>query len=122
MPRRRLFVLVGLSAPLLLALGFIAAQSALLVGQAGTDEAVALDCDASSPAIDAACSYEPGTIFQIAVHATNAGSGYASYQVKVRWSEPVLKFRPGADSSDENQWPDCGFAARTENQPDGDPS
>src|SRR3990170_3831557 len=85
------------------------------------DEAMAVDCDASTAAIDAACSYGPGAVFQIAVHAANAGSGYAGYQVKVRWTDATLDYLPNANPAAENQWPVSCLAARLDNQP-GDPS
>ena len=85
------------------------------------DEAMAVDCDASTPAIDTACTYGAGEVFQIEVHATNAGSGYAGYQVKVLWTDATLDYRPTADPETENQWPPECLSARIDNQP-GDPS
>jgi hypothetical protein len=104
------------AAALAIAVLEFAASPARAVG-----EAMAVDCNASSPAIDTACSYDPGATFQIAVHATNAGSGYAGYQAKLRWLDATLEYFPAADPATENQWPVSCFAARTDNQP-GDPS
>src|SRR3990172_9964254 len=87
----------------------------------GAGEAGGVDCDASTAAIDAVCSYGPGAVFQIAVHATNAGSGYAGYQVKASWTDAVLNYRPAANAATENQWPVSCLATRVNNQP-GDPS
>jgi uncharacterized repeat protein (TIGR01451 family) len=82
---------------------------------------MAVDCNASTPGIEAACSYGPGATFQIAVHATDAGSGYAGYQAKVRWTDAVLEYQPAADPATENQWPVSCVAVHSDNQP-GDPS
>jgi hypothetical protein len=80
---------------------------------------MAVDCDASTASVDPSCNYPDGTTFDIAVHVTNAGSGYVAYQVKVRWpNDAVLEYLPTAG---ENQWPvSCAFVP-VNNQP-GDPS
>ena len=110
--------LAGLSALVLVALSLCE----FVTGPAwAANEAMAVDCDASTLAIDTDCSYDPGTIFQIAVHATNAGSGYAGYQVKLSWADATLNYHPAADPVTENQWPPECLSARIDNQP-GDPS
>ena len=82
------------------------------------DEAMAIDCDAStSGVIDTDCSYAVGQTFTISVHATNAGDGYAGYQVKPRWTDAILDYLPAADFATENQWPASCIAARVDNQP-----
>ena len=86
------------------------------------DEAMAIDCDAStSGVIDTDCSYAVGQTFTISVHATNAGDGYAGYQVKPRWTDAILDYLPAADFATENQCAVNCIAARVDNQPD-DPS
>jgi len=114
------FAVLGSVAALLAGAGL-----ALVLGgpASAAGEAMAVDCDATSPAIDASCSFGPGATFQISVHATNAGSGYAGYQVKPRWTATTLHYNAAADPATENKWqlmPAC-FAARFDNQP-GDPS
>jgi hypothetical protein len=115
----------GLAA-LLVALALGVALRQIGPASAATDGAMALDCDASTPAIDTACSYGPGATFSIIVNATAANSGgYAAYQAKVRWADATLDYLPAADPATENQWlacaPPAGFPGRVDNQP-GDPS
>jgi hypothetical protein len=65
---------------------------------------MAVDCDASTGAVDTSCGYVTGDTFAIAVHATAAGTGYAGYQTKAGWTDDVLDYLPG-DTATENQWP-----------------
>jgi hypothetical protein len=78
-----------------------------------TTGAMAVDCDASTGGIQANCTYGPNATFSIAVHATDAGPGYVGYQAKPSWVDANLNYVEGI-LSDENQWPPCVFAARTD--------
>jgi hypothetical protein len=82
------------------------------------NEAMAVDCDASTSAVDAACSYGPGATFQMSVHATNAGDGYAGYQVRPHWTDATLDYLPSSEPGTENKWTEPCLAARPENPPD----
>src|SRR3972149_10169828 len=101
----RLVALSGLTALVVVAALALSLREFASNPARAADEAMAVDCDASTAAIDAACNYGPGAVFQIAVHATNAGSGYAGHQVKARWTDAVLNYRPATYATTENQWP-----------------
>src|SRR3990172_6002802 len=119
LPRR--VVLSGLGVLLLAGVFLGLSLRELATGPArAADEAMAVDCDASTPGIDTACTYGPGASFHIAVDVTNPGSGYTAYQVKVLWDDANLEYIQGNINA-ENLWPDCFIRARSNNQP-GNPS
>jgi hypothetical protein len=119
----------GLAALLVAAALVMAVREFTASPASATGEAMAVDCNASTPAIDINCSYGPGATFFITVNATIAGSGYAGYQAKVRWTDANLEYLCSDDTGTpalcdgpvENQWPVSCLAARVDNQP-GDPS
>lgn len=84
-------------------------------------EAMAVDCDASTAAVDTTCSYGPSETFEISVQATNAGGGFTGYQVKPRWTAATLHYNAASDLNTENLWPVACYAGRVDHQP-GDPS
>jgi len=107
-------VAVGVIVLVLLALG----QSQAGTSQAGgaTDGAMAVDCDASQGGIQSACTYAPGSSFNIQIHITQPpAGGYNTRQAKVEWTEGVVNYLPTADPGDEALGPNCTIPARVNN-------
>jgi hypothetical protein len=81
-------------------------------------EAMAVDCNIDKGGIQSNCTVASGATFFVDVAATNVGSGYAGYQIKLAWADAVLDY---SHKSAANFSPlDC-FEAHIDNQP-GDPS
>lgn len=109
-----------------LAAGAIALALVLALGSRqpaeALDGAMAVDCNAVTSGIQVNCSYPVSTIFTFQVHVTSAPSTtYQGFQVKPRWTDAVLDYRPAAEPSDEAIWPNCSIPARINNEP-SDPS
>jgi uncharacterized repeat protein (TIGR01451 family) len=89
---------------------------------AALDGAMAIDCDAVNSGIQVNCSYPVSTIFKFRVNATSAPSTfYQGFQLKPRWTDAILDYRPAASLPTEALWPNCNFPARINNEPT-DPS
>jgi hypothetical protein len=56
------------------------------------DTTVAIDADASTPAIDAQATYASGAEFQVAFAMQDAGGGYEGYQFSVGWDPAVISY------------------------------
>jgi hypothetical protein len=81
--------------------------------------ALAVDCDASTAAIETWCEHPLGRTFRIAVHATSApADSYAGFQIKLRWPAGALTYVPKTSPRAESKWPTCAIPSRWDNQPD----
>lgn len=101
----------------------LSVAAALAVGQfgAGTVSAqeppmegtVAVDCDASTPALDTACQYDFGATFQVGFYVVEPpADGYYGLQSKLDWDNAVVMWQPAASAEDEGVWEPCTIAAR----------
>ena len=117
MARSWQLLLLGVTFGLALALGGPATVSA----QEGE---MATDCEGNSLAVDTECAFGDGQEFTVAVQLTAAlSAGYVGIQVRLRWDDGILDYRPTSDPGQEVVWPDCGVPARTdmrEGEPDVD--
>jgi hypothetical protein len=105
--------MVAVGVVMLFALGHSQAGTSL-AGET-TDGAMVVDCDTSQGGIQDECTYAPGSSFNIAVHVTQPpAAGYFQIQAKLGWTEGVLNYLPAA-AGDEALWPECTFAASTNN-------
>ena len=78
--------------------------------------AMAVDCDASQSGVQSACSYPPGSSFQVEIHVTQPpADGYFHIQAKLGWTEGMVNYLPTSSPSDEALWPNCTIAARVNN-------
>ena len=83
------------------------------------DGAIAIDCSADEDGVQSTCDQVIDSDFAVQLHVTEApGGGYVTFQVKVRWDESVLDYRPAGDPADENLWEACsdGFSGRFDNR------
>ncbi len=83
------------------------------------DGAIAIDCSADEDGVQSTCDQVLGSDFAVQLHITEApANGYVTFQVKVRWDESVLDYRPAGDIADENLWEACadGFSGRFDNR------
>ena len=113
----RLIVLGGLTALVLVTLAFSLRELASGPARATTVGAMTVDCDASTPGVDSACTYNPGTTFSIFVNATSPDGGFAGHQTKVRWTDAVLDYLPATALATENKFVGCNVPVRINNQP-----
>jgi DNA-binding CsgD family transcriptional regulator len=98
------------------------ASGGAFLALAGGAGAMALDCAARVPGVQAVCAYDEGDRFTVQVHVVEPPSdGYFGFQAKVVWRDGVLRYSPAAEPADEALWPACGVPARADNRP-GEPS
>lgn len=101
---------------LALAVGLAAAFSSggHVVAQEGGD--FSADCEGNSLQVDSDCDFGSGQEFTVAIHVVGGpADGYSSFQVKLRWDEAVLEYRPTDSPDDEVVWDHCSIPARSDN-------
>jgi hypothetical protein len=74
---------------------------------------MAVDCHASAPGIQDACTYRTGEQFDVQVHFTHApAEGFVAFDVFMSWPD-TLGYLPTAETEDELLWTECDAAPRS---------
>jgi hypothetical protein len=117
MPWRRIAVALAL----VLSTGFLAWRLTATSAD-NASGAMAVDCNALLPGVQAACAYPVDTTFAVQVHVAKAPrAGYGAFQAKLRWNDAELDYQPG-DPANERLWSRCTIPARTFEEPGGPPN
>jgi hypothetical protein len=89
----------------------------LMTTSAGAGGGVAVDCNASTPGVQSACTYPSGASFEVQVQVTSAPTGgFFAHQMKLRWDDSRVNYLPTQDALEENRWPLCAWSGHVDNR------
>lgn len=105
-----------LLAVLALALGLTLALSARAVAQEPPEgSALAVDCEGNTRQIETDCRFGQGQEFTVSIHIGDLPEGgFVGVQVKLRWDQDIVDYRPTAQPAQEIVWPGCTLPLRVD--------